>query len=100
MDISVANNIWTQLGGRKFEIMTGCKMQCCDETSITIKLTWNKLGASFLRVTLLPTDTYCVEWLRLRNFTLTELKRVDGLHCDQLKAEFESEAGLHNPPLQ
>lgn len=55
----------------------------------------SKNGSNALRVTLDPSDTYTVEFLRVHGGKLTTKKVVSDVYCDQLTELFERETGLY-----
>lgn len=97
-DMTVANTILEQLGGRKFAVMTGAKNFLGDEKSLTFRLPggagYCRDGINCVKVTLDPTDTYTVEFLRIRGAKVTTVKTLDDVYNDMLREVFEGATGL------
>jgi len=96
-DMTVANTILQQLGGRQFIAMTGSYNFLGTANSLSFKLRRNKANASGMRITLLPSDTYRVEFYRIRNMEAITLEEhvYDDVYCDMLQDIFESVTGLY-----
>jgi len=98
-DMTVAQTILTQLGGRMFIVMTGSKNFLGSEKSLTMKIGSNGKRVTHVIVTLTPADTYDMEFLRVRStkngITRDLVKSVCGVYCDQLQDEFAAATGLY-----
>lgn len=95
----VAATIVAQMGGPKIFAMA-FKRAVCDENSITFEVAPGlKRGAkcTHVRVTLMPSDTYRVEFLKVGKFDVTPVKFgvYDDVYCDTLKSLVEEKTGLY-----
>lgn len=97
-DMTVANTILEQLGGRKFLVMTGAKNLIGDTNSLSFRLPRSKDGANVVKVILDPSDTYTVKTYSVRRvkgeFKHTPKTEIEGVYCDSLVQVFESTTGL------
>lgn len=109
-DLTVAKEILTQLGGKKFLLMTGCKDLLGDEKSLRMRLVKNKSQANYLEITLGGDDLYTMRFFyhrEARYKVLPELKKVqeipavekevkqvEGVYCDMLCPIFTEVTGL------
>lgn len=102
--LNIANDIYLQLGGRRFTILTGSRPDSIleDENGdlgLTFKLTRNASKANRMRVIYKAgEDLYTVIFYRLTrkgyDINLTEIKNVGGVYCDQLAPLFQEVTGL------
>lgn len=96
-DMTVSRTILDQLGERKFIAMTGAHSFTGSPNALTFRLpgqgfTRNSINA--VRVTLDQSDTYTVEFLRVRALKVTTVSTHTDIYCDQLCNIFERETGL------
>lgn len=92
-DMTIANTIHAQLGGRQFDMMTGAKHFIGTDKGLTFQIPRaNKIRA--VRVTLEVTDTYTVEFIAINGTKVTTLAEVELVYADQLQRVFESHTGL------
>ena len=106
--MSVAETILAQLGGSRFQVMTGASSFSSGKFSagegLTFRLPRAKHRIDAVRVILGADDLYQVEFLR-RLSSLTEepspgyfgcklVSKVEGVFCDRLREIFETETGL------
>jgi hypothetical protein len=98
-DLSVANTILAQLGGRRFIAMTGASSFSGGSNAlgfrVPAKLTKNKISG--VRITLDDNDTYTVTFLAQKKAPTFEVYTVAEhslIYFDQLEAVFTSETGL------
>lgn len=93
---TVAITILEQLGGRRFIAMTGARDILAGSRWVAFKLpSWfASKGINAVRITLEPSDTYRVEFSKLRAQKLTPISVHDGIYCDGLAALFTRETGL------
>jgi hypothetical protein len=94
----IAQEILLQLGGRQFLVMTGTKNLVWDskESTLTMRLTRNKIGAKWMKIHLNSMDLYDVAFLtenKTLHCTITLWWR-DNIYADQLRGLFERETGL------
>lgn len=93
-NLSIANEILAQLGGRKFIAMTGSKNFCGDKNSLSMHLTKNLLGAKFLKITLDAYDTYTMTFSKIAKNQLVVLSEESGIYADMLQKCFTEKTGL------
>ena len=95
-DLTVSRTILQQMGGNRFIVMTGSYNFIGSDDSLTMKLRTNKAKATHLRVTLMPSDTYKMEFLNCRKFEVKvkTIKTVEDVYCDQLQDIFTEVTGL------
>ena len=99
-DMTIANTILAQYGGNQFRVLTGAKNFVGDTNSLSFHLPANaKKCITYVKTTLLPSDTYKVEFINAR-ITVNGPKHevvstYENVYCDQLQDIFESETGLY-----
>lgn len=93
--MTVANTILQQLGGRKFIVMTGASNLSGSADCLSFKIGRNSGSVSHIRVTLLPFDTYKMEFLRVRALKVNVVKTFEDIYCDQLQELFTEVTGMH-----
>lgn len=95
----VATIILSQLGGGKFIMMTGAKdlVDGGNYLMFTLRRGTAKDGINKVRITLEPSDTYKVEFMKINYKTLDvkTVKEYDDIYADQLVEIFESTTGLY-----
>lgn len=93
---NVAATILNQIGGNKFLVMTGAKNLMADENALTMRLpgtmTHNRIN--YLKITLDPSDTYTMEFGKIRGLNYTVIETAEDIYCDMLRDVFESTTGL------
>jgi hypothetical protein len=92
-NLQVITDILNQLGGRKFTAMTGA----CNFVAIEYGLQFSFKGstkANKCRIALEPSDTYKVEFFRLRGGECKPVAEFEGVYNDMLKKIFTSTTGL------
>ena len=97
-DLTVANTILEQLGGKMFCVMVGAKNLVGGPNSLSLKIgSGTKNKATHLRVTLDPSDTYTVEFLRCSVRATEPIKVLsshESIYNDGLRDLFERETGF------
>ena len=93
--MNTAETILSQLGGRKFIIMTGSSNFLASNNSLSMKLTRNASKANYLKITLNGNDLYDLEFISFRGMKRTIKKQFTNIYCDQLVSIFESSTGLY-----
>ena len=96
--VAVPATILKQLGGRRFIAMTGSKHFAGTETSLTMKLTRNKLGATHLKINLEPQDWYKLTFMKChinQRGGPEILQEVDEVYFDRLQEVFTECTGLY-----
>jgi hypothetical protein len=94
-NLETATTIYQQLGGQRFSVMTGAKNFGGTENSLSFKVGRNAGGVTHVKITLTPMDEYNMEFLAVRGTTIREVKRFDGVYCDQLTDLFTEVTGMH-----
>lgn len=105
--MTVAQEILSQLGGRRFIVMTGSKAILSSDNSITLKLVRNKSKANELKITLNGLDLYDMQFIYHKYPTLNkrtwifeeeikkDIKTFKDIYCDQLQELFTEVTGLY-----
>jgi hypothetical protein len=98
-NLTVANTILEQLGGRRFIAMTGSWSFTGDTNSLSFRLGKNPKGHRFCKVVLDESDTYTVDFFNIDirkpvGEMITKLSRVCGVYADGLRQTFEIQTGL------
>ena len=96
LDMTTAQTILRQLGGSRFVAMTGAKNLSATANSLQLALPsyFAKNGINRVRVTLQPSDTYLVEFFKVRATKMTQIGSFDGIYADTLAALFTEQTGL------
>jgi hypothetical protein len=97
-NLEIANTILEQLGGGRFAAMTGAKNFAAVESGVRFKLPakpgWIKNGINMVTIRLTPSDTYTVEYGKLRGTKYTVIATSEDVYCDTLQADFLDATGL------
>jgi hypothetical protein len=91
-NLQTATTILSQLGGRRFIAMTGAKNFVGDASTLMFSVPAGKVNK--VRVTLDASDTYTVEFYKVRGVDVAKRASHSGVYFDQLRAIFEAETGL------
>jgi hypothetical protein len=101
--IAQANEIARQIGNRAFFMMGAKNLMATEhegKAALTFKIARNDNGVTHVRVVLEPSDTYTVQFLKVRNpsarsaggiFTVSE---ADMVYSDSLNTCIEAHTGL------
>lgn len=102
--MTVANQIYEQLGGNKFRVMTGIKLFVGDKNSCTLHLTKNKIKAKYLKITLIYDDTYTMVFstskkvldptIGIKVDTHVIIDTITNVYCSELQKIFTEKTGL------
>ncbi len=104
--IMVADEIYRQLGGNHFLVMTGTKDLIADGNTLRMRLAKNLSKANRLWVTLDGDDTYTMRFFRytaprLSRKTMTyssekvtEVETLSGIYAEQLRGIFTGVTGM------
>lgn len=97
---TVAGTILSQLGGRRFLMMTGSKPGAYgtnDEGNdfITMKLTRNASKANYMRIELTGMDDYIMTFISIRGASMNVKVKKEGVYCDMLQSMFTEVTGLY-----
>lgn len=95
-DMTVANTILEQLGGRGFMVMTGARGFIGDTASLTFRLpsSFASKGINVVKVVLNGSDTYDVAFSKLRGVKLTPVSTHGDVYAEDLRNLFSTETGL------
>lgn len=85
-DMTVANAILEQLGGRRFQVMTGSNNFMGDKDSLSFRVPAKK--ANYVKITLMPNDTYKMEFKKIWGMKVKDIKSFEDVYCDQLQELF------------
>lgn len=91
----IAETISTQLGGGKFQIITGAKNLSYDKTgALSFKIGRNAPGFNYVKIELNGLDLYNVTFAKISIKGTSKQITVSNVYYDQLRATFEKETGL------
>lgn len=90
----IATTILNQLGGKRFQVMTGARDFAATNAGIQFKIGRNSSKANIVVVDLNANDTYTLKFFRFAKMDLKELESFEGVYCDQLKELFTEYTGL------
>ena len=92
----VANEIYRQLGGNRFRVMTGAKNMVSHEFALSMKIGRNTTNANFMVVELNGNDLYNVTFAKLTKMgEMKSVKEYDNVYNDMLVSIFESHTGMY-----
>jgi len=91
---SIAKEILAQLGGNRFIVMTGAKHLTSTLKGLHFKIGRNDQGINWVRIVLDDSDTYTMEFLKIRVEKNTVVKEYSNVYCDQLQKMFTAATGL------
>ena len=96
-DTAVADTILEQLGGmRRLSIMIGAKHFVALENGVQFSVgSGAKGGINKIRVVLRPSDTYDVEFWKIRGTSMKKVSEWEDVYNDQLKGLVEKETGFY-----
>lgn len=92
--MNTAQTILSQLGGNKFIAMTGAKNFCTNGRDISFKVMRNASKVTHVNITLDPSDTYTVKFLKVRGCDIKTISEREGVYWDSLQSVFEQNTGL------
>jgi hypothetical protein len=94
--MSVATTILEQLGGGKFRVMTGAKhfVEDGDKLIFMLPSHFAKNGINKVVVRLMPSDTYEMEFWKIRGTQFKLISQVKDIYNDQLQEIFTKHTGL------
>ena len=92
-----ANTLLQQLGGGKFIAMTGAKNLMVDqkEKSLHMRIGKNSKGINHVKITLMPDDTYKMDFGRIRKLDYKVVRSVTGVYAEALREVFTEVTGLY-----
>jgi hypothetical protein len=99
MEMNVAKEILAQLGGNKFCAMTGAKQFVGTANELRFKLPggggFATSGINYVVVRLEASDTYTVEFYRVRAMKMTLVSKHQDVYNDALQSVFTMATGLY-----
>jgi hypothetical protein len=93
-DMTVAQTILEQLGGRRFIVMTGAKNFIGSHDHLSFRIGRNCHAITHVKITLTPWDLYDMTFHRLRGTDLKLVTEYDGVYADDLQRLFTTATGL------
>ena len=93
-DLQVTTDILNQLGGRKFVLMTGAYNHTASPDGVQFSFKGSTI-ANKCRITLLPSDTYRVEFFKIRAGKCKPVAKFDDVYNDMLQDIFTATTGLY-----
>jgi hypothetical protein len=91
-DLTVANTIRMQLGGRRFDVMTGASNFLGSDNSLSFRLPRTlSPKIRYVRITLTPADLYDLVYLDSKGRGLSS---DEGVYNDQLQQVFTRATGV------
>jgi len=95
-DQQVAKTILQQMGGvNRLRAMLGVKQFVSLDNGVQFKFPSPHGGPNFCKITLDPSDTYIMEFGRIRGTRYKKTKEHSMVYADQLRKIFEKETGLY-----
>ena len=92
----IANEIYRQLGGNRFRVMTGAKNMVSHEFALSMKIGRNKTNANFMVVELNGNYLYNVTFAKLTKMgEMKSVKEYENVYNDMLVSIFESHTGMY-----
>lgn len=92
--MNVAGTILEQLGGHRFQTMTGARDFVSDHHRLSFRVPRAKNGINHITIALEESDTYTLTFARLRGLTFTEVCKVSAIYVDRLRTVFTEYTGL------
>lgn len=95
--MTVAKTILAQLGGNQFVALTGAKDFLGGVDFLKMKVGKNSKGVTHVKITLDPSDTYTMEFMKwnAKKLEMSTIYKTDGIYCDMLQDIFEEHTGLY-----
>ena len=93
-DMTVANTILDQLGGRHFIVMTGSKNFVGSDNSLSFHVGRNAKSITHVKIMLNGLDLYDVSFMRIRKGSVAYSHDIQDVYFDDLQTLFTKETGL------
>jgi hypothetical protein len=90
-----AEIILQQLGGGRFIAMTGAKNLISDKNMLRFRVPHAANGINMVEVTLDPSDTYTMKFMRVRGMDAKVVKEIEGVYGDNIQQIFTDATKLH-----
>ena len=95
-NLVVAETILSQLGGRKFRVMTGAKNLTGDENSLSMRIGRNSSNSNYLKITLNSMDLYDMKFCKLtKKFEEKSVTEYNNIYNDMLQERFTAHTGMY-----
>ena len=92
----IANEIYRQLGGNRFRVMTGAKNMVSHDFALSMKIGRNKTNANFMVVELNGNDLYDVTFAKVTKMgEMKSVREYNDVYNDMLVSLFESHTGMY-----
>jgi hypothetical protein len=95
MENTVALTILSQLGNRRFIVMTGSKNFVSDTNSLRFKVGSNPKKITHCLIELTPMDVYKVTFMTVRGLEIKRSEVVENVYAEDLQNVFTSKTGLY-----
>ena len=93
---AIANEIYRQLGGNRFRVMTGAKNVVSTENGIRMRIGRNKTNANYMEVVLNSMDLYDITFAKVTKMgEMKSVRTYDNVYNDMLVSLFESHTGMY-----
>lgn len=93
---AVANEIYRQLGGNRFRVMTGAKNMVSTENGIRMRIGRNKTNANYMEVVLNSMDLYDITFAKVTKMgEMKSVRTYDNVYNDMLVSLFETHTGMY-----
>ena len=94
--MQVAEEILEQLGGNKFIAMTGAKnlSSSSHDDFLMFNIMRNDYSINKVKITLNSSDTYDLEFFKIKNMQAITIKSFSGVYNTDLRSTFERATGL------
>ena len=93
---AAANEIYRQLGGNRFRVMTGAKNMVSTENGIRMRIGRNKTNANYMEVVLNSMDLYDITFAKVTKMgEMKSVRTYDNVYNDMLVSLFESHTGMY-----
>jgi hypothetical protein len=95
--MNIAREIFRQLGGNRFSVMTGSKNYTSIGNGLQFSLPKRYNGINKISITLEGDDTYTVRgyYFSVSKLTCDMVQEVSGVYCENLQEVFTSMTGLY-----
>ena len=92
----IANEIYRQLGGNRFRVMTGAKNMVSTENGIRMRIGRNKTNANYMEVVVNSMDLYDITFAKVTKMgEMKSVRTYDNVYNDMLVSLFESHTGMY-----
>jgi len=94
--VSVATEIYRQLGGNKFRVMTGAKNLLDHGDGLSLRFGRNNSNSNYLKITLNSMDAYDLRFSKVTKMgTEKSVTTYHDIYHDTLVELFESHTGMY-----